>query len=132
MRIRPLLAAAALVALAACGDDSSTSSELVEPSVAAEILADPPDDLVILDVRTQEEFDEGYVEGAAMLDFYSADFAEQLAELDRDVPYVVYCRSGNRSGQTVEMMDELGFENVTDVDGGIVAWSDAGLPVVIP
>jgi len=84
----------------------------------------------VLDVRTADEFAEGHIEGAVMLDFYDPDFAAQIAELDPDVPYLLYCRSGNRSGQTTEIMDQLGFTDVADVDGGILAWADAGLPVV--
>jgi len=154
---RQLLAAslAASLVLAACGGgDAATPSEatdapaeasadqatetaadpaairVVAPEVAAATIADPPDDLVILDVRTQEEFDEAHIEGAVMLDFYRDDFAEALAEFDPDVPYVLYCRSGNRSGSTRAIMADLGFQSVEDVDGGIVDWLDAGLPVV--
>ena len=96
---------------------------------AAAITDNPPDDLVVLDVRTPEEFAEGHLEGAVLVDFYAADFAEQLAALDTDVPYLVYCRSGNRSGQALGVMEQLGFASAVDVDGGIVAWADAGLPV---
>jgi rhodanese-related sulfurtransferase len=105
---------------------------VVSATEAALTIDDPPDDLVILDVRTQEEFGEGHIEGATMLDFYRPDFAEQLAQLDPDVPYVLYCRSGNRSGQTRAIMADLGFDAVDDIDGGIVAWQSAGLPVVSP
>lgn len=138
--------------LAACGGDTAPTSvvdptpastvssadpavgssgiRVVAPGEAAATIAAPPDDLVILDVRTPEEFEEGHIDGAVMLDFYRDDFADELSRLDRDVPYVVYCRSGNRSGQTRAMMDELGFASVADVDGGIVGWVAADLPVV--
>lgn len=96
---------------------------------AAAITANPPADLIVLDVRTPEEFAEGHLAGALLVDFYDADFAEQLTALDRDVPYLVYCRSDNRSGQALGVMGQLGFSSVADVDGGIVAWNDAGLPV---
>jgi phage shock protein E len=102
----------------------------VSADAAASIIDDAPEDLVVLDVRTAEEYAEGHIDGAVQLDFYSPDFAEQLAQLDPTVPYVVYCRSGNRSGQTVPIMEELGFTSVADVDGGIVAWQNSGLPVV--
>lgn len=85
---------------------------------------------MILDVRTQEEFDEGHIEGAVMLDFFRDDFADELAEFDPDVPYVLYCRSGNRSRGARQIMADLGFQNVEDVEGGIVGWQEAGLPVV--
>ncbi len=103
---------------------------LVTPQEGAEIQAEPPQDLVILDVRTPEEFAEGRLEGAIMIDFYEADFADQLAELDPNVPYLLYCRSGNRSGQAAAVMEQLGFTDVSDIDGGILSWSDAGLPLV--
>ena len=128
-----LLLCLALLATA-CGGDTSEPGELRLVSVqeGAEIQAEPPSDLVILDVRTPEEFAEGHLEGAVMIDFYDLDFADQLAELDPDVPYLLYCRSGNRSGQTLALMEELGFTDVADVDGGINQWQAAGLPVVAP
>lgn len=130
--------------LTACGSDSDSASTATTPAAAeqpagfttvsadaaASIIDDAPEDLVVLDVRTAEEYAEGHIDGAVQLDFYSPDFAEQLAQLDPTVPYVVYCRSGNRSGQTVPIMEELGFTSVADVDGGIVAWQNSGLPVV--
>jgi phage shock protein E len=96
---------------------------------AAAITDDPPEGLVVLDVRTPEEFAEGHLDGAVLIDFYDADFAEQLAALDPDVPYLVICRSGNRSGQTLGIMEQLGFASAADVDGGIIAWAGAGLPI---
>lgn len=103
---------------------------LVSADQGAAIKADPPADLVILDVRTPEEFAEGHLEGAIMIDFYEPDFADRLAELDPNVPYLLYCRSGNRSGQTTTIMEGLGFTNVADIDGGIGAWAQAGLETV--
>jgi phage shock protein E len=103
---------------------------VVSPADAAATIADAPDDLVILDVRTPEEFSEGHIDGAVMLDFYRDDFADELAKLDPDVPYVLYCRSGNRSGQALAMMDALGFTEVDDVEGGVINWQTSGLPLV--
>lgn len=149
---RSLFAAGTIVAfgLTACGGgeattanpvaDSSASAQVataattgirvVAPEQAALTIADPPADLVILDVRTQEEFDDGHLDGAVLLDFYRDDFAAELATFDRTVPYVLYCRSGNRSGQARAIMHDLGFQSVEDIDGGIVGWQEAGLQVV--
>lgn len=102
---------------------------LVSPEQGDAITAEPPDDLIVLDVRTPEEFAEGHLEGAIMIDFYAADFADQLAQLDSDVPYLLYCRSGNRSSQTAALMSDLGFADVAEVDGGVLAWTEAGLPL---
>lgn len=106
--------------------------QVVSATEAAATIDGAPGDLVILDVRTPEEFDEAHIDGATMLDFYRPDFAEQLATLDPEVPYVLYCRSGNRSSQARTIMAELGFTTVDDIDGGILAWQGAGLPVVTP
>ena len=110
--------------------EPATSLRLVSPADAAATIATAPEDLVVLDVRTLEEFDEGHLDGAVMLDFYRDDFADELAQLDPDVPYVLYCRSGNRSGQTLAMMKSLGFAEVAEVDGGVINWQSAGLPLV--
>ena len=122
---------AEMVAEATVSDGAAGISGISTISVdtAAAITDNPPDNLVVLDVRTPEEFAEGHLEGAVLVDFYDADFAEQLAALATDVPYLVYCRSGNRSGQALDVMEQLGFASAVDVDGGIVAWTDAGLPV---
>jgi rhodanese-related sulfurtransferase len=143
MKFIPRLVLAFALLAAACGStaEADQSSDIlnsdggirtVQPDVGAALQADPPSDLVILDVRTPEEFSEVHLEGATLMDFYDADFSDQLATLDPDVPYLIYCRSGNRSGQTVAMMEDLGFTDVSNVDGGIVAWLDDDLPVVQP
>lgn len=125
-----LFALAATTAVGCGGDPEGI--RLVSASEGAAVAADPPSDLVILDVRTPDEFDAGHIDGAIMIDFYEDDFATQLAELDPSVPYLLYCRSGNRSGQAAAMMDALGFTDVADVDGGINAWNAEGLPTVTP
>jgi rhodanese-related sulfurtransferase len=131
------IAATLLLGTAACTVSEATPTaqvadsgvRVVEPAEAAAVLDDAPADLVVLDIRTPEEFAGGHLPGAVNLDFYEPDFRQQLAELDRDVPYILYCRSGNRSGQARQMMQELGFADVVDVAGGIVAWQQAGLPL---
>lgn len=81
---------------------------------------------VILDVRTAEEYMEGHIEGARNYDFYSGEFNSELAKLDRTKIYYIYCRSGNRSSQTVAMMQEMGFMNVVQLEGGVNAWTADG------
>jgi rhodanese-related sulfurtransferase len=80
-------------------------------------------DVVLMDVRTPEETAEGKIEGAMELDFRSPGFAEKLDELDKEKTYLIYCRSGNRSGQTCDMMAKKGFKNLYNLDGGFMAWS---------
>jgi rhodanese-related sulfurtransferase len=123
-----LIALAAAIAVAGCSPSEATL-ETVSPEAAAEVIANTPD-VVVLDIRTPEEFTEGFIEGASNIDFYRSDFAGQLDMLDKDAPYVVYCRSDNRSGDAMDVFADLGFTNVTEIDGGIVNWYESGLPIV--
>lgn len=85
---------------------------------------------VILDVRTPEEFSRGRIEGAVNLDYYSEYFREELDRLDKNKTYVIYCRTGMRSGHVFEMMKEMGFKAVYQISGGIERWLADDLPVV--
>lgn len=117
-----------LVVLTGCSSDTATL-ETVTPDDAAAVIQEDPN-AVILDIRTPQEFSDGIIEGAMNIDFYASDFATNLDTLDKDTQYVVYCRSGNRSGQAMSTFADLGFAHITEIDGGIVNWYDSGLPVV--
>lgn len=86
--------------------------------------------VVTLDVRTPSEFAEGYIEGAINIDFQSGNFEAEIATLDRDATYAVYCRSGNRSGKAVKIMHDAGFHNVYNLEGGVIDWSNQGMTLV--
>lgn len=71
--------------------------------------------LVVLDVRTPEEFAETHVKESVNLDFLNPSFMTEVAKLDKSKTYKVYCRSGNRSGQAERMMKTLGFKDVENI-----------------
>ena len=84
------------------------------------------EETVLLDVRTQEEFDQGHLNGAVCLPvdtLLDGDLSVLLP--DKKAPVVVYCRTGSRSAQAAQVLSELGYENVTDLAGGILAWNGA-------
>lgn len=87
-------------------------------------------DFVIIDIRTPEEFTEGYIEGAINIDYYSATFEDELDSIDKNKMYLIYCEWGNRSGATLATMEGLKFMEVYDIKSGIEAWLTEGLPVV--
>jgi len=116
-----------VVAAAACGGGTTAVIETVD-AVTAGNLADEPG-TVVLDVRTPQEFAEGHLIDAVNVDFSAADFADRIAALDRTTAYVVYCRSGNRSTQAMDLFRQLEFTDVHEIDGGILAWAAAGLPI---
>ena len=107
-------------------------ARLLEPDAAAELMRGNRGNpgFVILDVRTPEEFRQGYIEGATLLDYHAPDFRDRFAALERDASIFMYCRSGNRSSHVLGLADKLGFKRVYDLRGGIVAWKKAGLPLV--
>jgi rhodanese-related sulfurtransferase len=82
----------------------------------------------ILDVRTQEEYDTGHVEGAINIDYNSDTFKEMLSKLDKSCEYLVYCRSGNRGSEAVNVMEEMEFTMIYHMNGGIIEWNAEGLP----
>lgn len=84
---------------------------------------DSTEDSVILDVRTPAEWSEGIIPNAKKIDFLdSANFIKNIEQLDKNKTYFVYCRSGNRSGQTCQIMNQLGFKNSYNLMGGMMEW----------
>jgi len=85
--------------------------------------------VVIVDVRTPEEFAAGHLQGAVNLDVSASTFDSQIAALDKDVVYAVYCRSGNRSTIAVGKMSDAGFTNLFNFNqGGFAELAAAGAP----
>jgi rhodanese-related sulfurtransferase len=119
--------AVAAVLLTGCSSDSEAITD-VDVAEAAQIVDDG--EAVILDVRTPEEFAAGHLPDAINIDVESADFADRVAGLDESAETLVYCRTGNRSGVATDEMAELGFTDMSDLQGGIEAWAAAGEEVV--
>lgn len=87
-------------------------------------------DVQLLDVRTPEEFGEGHIAGATLVDVNEDDFVERaMAVLDTQRPVAVYCRSGRRSARAARLLAAQGL-TVTNLEGGVMAWQDAGKALV--
>lgn len=112
--------------LTSCSSDSS--AQKVSPKEFSEVISDPS--VVILDVRTPQEFAEGHLANAINIDFQSGNFEQEIASLDKSKTYAVYCRSSNRSGEAVKVMADAGFTSMYDMDGGIIDWQAAGGQIV--
>ncbi len=85
-------------------------------------------ELVILDVRTPSEYEEAHIEGA--INIPVEEIADRLDELGANDMFLVYCRSGNRSGTAVGIMEENGFSKIYHMHDGMNGWLSEGLPVV--
>ena len=97
----------------------------VSPAEAAQLQADGA---FVLDVREQDEWDAGHVEGATLIPL--GELPNRLSELPKDKQIIVMCKTGNRSAQGRNLLLANGFSQVTSMAGGITAWVQAGLPTV--
>ena len=94
---------------------------LTQEDWIAQLEAD--ENAVILDVRTEDECDEGIIPNAINIDIHKGqDFISEIEKLDKSKNYYVYCRSGARSGKACQIMNELGFENAYNLIGGMLDW----------
>ena len=109
----------------ACGQGNFENTDV---QGFAELVADT--NVVVLDVRTAGEFAEGHLERAINIDYHQSDFAEKAkAVLPLDKKIAVYCRSGRRSAGAAGILGEAGYKLV-NLKGGIIAWKEAGMPVM--
>lgn len=118
-----IAAAVLLLGLTSCAT-AQASSDDGTPAVA---LAE---DAILIDVRTPAEYAAGHLEGAVLLDLNGGEFASALPSLDLDAEYLVYCRSGSRSGQAVAMMEQAGIGSVTNLGPIEDAAAATGLAIV--
>ena len=118
---------AALLLLAGC---SSSAAGVTNMNVSEFSKKISEAGVITVDVRTPGEFMTGHIQGAQNIDFESGSFESDIAALDKNATYAVYCRSGNRSGQAVAMMHEAGFHNVYNLEGGVIDWTNSGMMLV--
>lgn len=124
MKINSLLTFVGIISLSVISckaQEENTDVTIVSVEEAKTILAEEPG-AVFLDVRTPEEFNEGHIEGAVLINFFDADFKQQVATLDKDKPVYIYCRSGNRSQQAGMILTEMGFQEIYDIEAGYIGW----------
>lgn len=93
-------------------------------------LVEENSELIVLDVRTPIEYKRGHIKGAININYYSFSFKEKIAALDRDKTYLVHCATGVRSGRSLPIMLEAGFNNLLHMDGGFKLWKQSGHPII--
>ncbi len=122
------LGAALATGVAGCSGSTGSSAHATTSHLDPQAFAQRASGagVVILDVRTPQEFAGGHLPGAINVDVESADFTTKIGSLDKAATYAVYCRSGNRSNTAMQEMAKDGFTDVADLTGGITAWSSAG------
>lgn len=81
---------------------------------------------LLIDIRTNQEVENGMITGAVQIDYYRKDFYKELSKIDRDKPVFIYCAAGGRSGQAKKEMMEMGFKEIYNLSGGYSSWLQAG------
>ncbi|MEM9822738.1 MAG: rhodanese-like domain-containing protein [Bacteroidota bacterium] len=117
-----------LLCLLACQNRQSNSSDesqnysKVDVEKLTQMLKSQAE-VQLIDVRTAKEFEQGHIEGAVNIDFRKNNFQENIAQLKKEQPVVVYCRTGRRSNNSLEAFKKMDFKEVYDLSGGYKAWS---------
>ncbi len=123
------------ISLVSCGqkqkessEDQSTESKvsLISPSELNKVS----EDILLIDVRTPEEYASGHIENSVNIDFKADNFKELVAELDKNQDVYVYCKVGGRSGKSAKILEGMGFNKVYDLDGGILQWEKEEFKIV--
>ena len=102
---------------------AESTGGLISPQNYQTQFSEPGADHFLIDVRTPEEYESGYIAGAANISLQT--LADRLSEVPTDQPIVVYCRSGNRSAQATQLLNQAGYTEVYDL-GGVIDWTAAG------
>ena len=124
----PLLLATVLFTLVVPAIAEPEPVKNVAIADAAKVIAERKD-VVVLDLRTEDEFKTGHIAGAKNIDFLGSDFAKKVGELDKGKTYLVHCGSGGRSTRSLDVFQSQKFTSILHMNEGFKAWTAAGKPV---
>ena len=102
----------------------------ISPNKLKEIIDENNPINILIDVRTSEEVNNSKIPNSINIDYYNDSFQSTLDSLDKNFNYFIYCRSGNRSMKTLNILKSKGFENSFNLQGGIIAWKEEGFVTV--
>jgi phage shock protein E len=128
MKSFALLLIACLLPIATVLAEPVTALKNVTINEAEKLIKEDPK-IVVLDVRTPDEFKAGHIKGAKNIDFNGDDFEKQIAALDKSKTYVVHCAAGGRSSQACKVIEQVKIPSVVHMKEGFSAWEKAGKPV---
>ncbi|MCG2419280.1 rhodanese-like domain-containing protein [Aequorivita sp. F47161] len=116
-----------LLFFTACKENSTAQEvTVISPEEVYNAVRDSGN-LQLIDVRTKEEYGEDHLETAQNICVTDDDFREKVAKLNKDEPVYLYCRSGKRSAKAAQIMKEMGFKEIYDMEGGFLNWDSQGL-----
>ncbi|MPS73429.1 MAG: redoxin domain-containing protein [Chryseobacterium sp.] len=118
-----------LIVLTGCGKAQNNQDSNLSATEFAKKL-NQTKDAQLVDVRTPGEFRNGHLKNAMNIDWNADDFTEKAKALDKDKPVFLYCMSGPRSTAAAEKLQEMGFKNIYEMQGGMMKWRNANLPEI--
>jgi rhodanese-related sulfurtransferase len=121
-----LLIALAIPALLLMMRSRASADGAISAPKAAALIKDKKD-LQLIDVRTAAEYADGHLANAKLIPVQ--ELPQRLAEIDKNKPVLLYCRSGHRSGNALKILQDKGYKDAKHIEGGIGAWQAAGLPI---
>lgn len=114
-----------LALVTSCKDESQTTEiKMVTPEEMQSLL--DQEDVQLVDVRTQQEYEKGYIENSQNIDILSPTFEQDILKLDKSKPVIVYCKSGGRSAKCSKKLKAAGFVKIYDLEGGLEKWKFSG------
>lgn len=130
-----LLLIVILLALVGCGNQAPAAEVAASDTLNLPVNVDAAtvekvrqrDDVVVLDVREDWEYAEGHIPGAVLVPL--GQIPDRLDEIPQDKTVIAVCRSGNRSNQATQFLQQQGFTNIHNMQGGMQAWSQAGYDI---
>ena len=128
MKIKVLSFAIVFFSLTSCLKNQTEGVKVVDVVKYENKMKQP--DVQLIDVRTPEEFREGHLEKAINIDITADNFDTKVATLNKEKPIMVYCKSGGRSARASARLKDLGFKNITDLDGGIMNWKSENKKII--
>ena len=129
-KLRLLLVAVLLVTLFSCTCKQKEEKQTIITLISVDELSKTDNTIQLLDVRTPEEFEAGYINNAMNINFFNDDFITQAtSKLDINKPVYLYCKVGGRSGKASKKLKEAGFTKVYDLKGGFDKWKSNLQPV---
>lgn len=127
-KIIGIIFAISALALTGCSSGGTFTTQNVQEFVST--ISDP--NVVVIDVRTPEEFASGHVANAVNMNVEGGNFDQEISVLDKSKTYALYCRSGRRSANAAGIMSDAGFTSVITLDGGAADLANAGMQLVMP
>ena len=119
------------VVLFGCKDNVAKSEQRQTISyLSPSEFNDKSEGQTIIDIRTPREFQQNHIEGAININYYDSDFLDKISKFDKAKPIFIYCLSGSRSSSASRKMARSGFENINDLEGGVISWMKNGQKLV--